>query len=96
MTLLALPLWISGIASLAWAAIIHVVFRDRITFRWLIAYDQLGNALAFGDPDETISSRAGKCARTGKNRPCYWLCRVLHVLDKRHCEKSIEYDEGDR
>jgi hypothetical protein len=32
----------------------------------LIALDQLVNALAFGDPDETISSRAAKAMQEGK------------------------------
>lgn len=61
----------------------------------LIAVDQLANAVAFGDPDETISSRAAKAKKAGELWGCY-LCRVLHVFEKNHCEKSVELDEGQR
>lgn len=64
--------------------------------RWLrnvlVGLDQLANALAGGDPDETISSRCGK--REESNRFCRWLCQMLHKLDPRHCKNSIEPDEG--
>lgn len=61
----------------------------------LIGIDQLGNALLKGHPDETISSRAAKAKIKGKKWGCV-LCRFLDVLDKDHCEKSIEYDEGEK
>lgn len=48
----------------------------------------------FGDPDETLSSVMGKNVRDGSCRGCYWICRLLHVLDPDHCLKSIEGDEG--
>jgi len=88
--LLSLPVWLAGLmlALYAFAAWL-VMGKNAQAFNWLISLDQLGNALAFGNPDETISSRAGRCAKKGGNRPCYWLCRLLHVLDKNHCEKSI-------
>lgn len=59
----------------------------------LISIDQLGNTLAGGDPDETISSRSGKAKRDGK----LWgrlMCRFLNVFDPGHCEGAIESDEG--
>ena len=59
----------------------------------LIAVDQLANALLGGHPDETISSRAAKAQRSGKLWGCV-LCKVLHWIDRDHCEKSIELDEG--
>lgn len=62
-------------------------------WRVLISIDQLGNAVTGGDEDETISSRAAKSARQGKT----WgvaLCKFLHWIDKDHCEKSLEHDEG--
>lgn len=37
----------------------------RYIWNLLIAIDQLFNALLFGDPDETLSSRMGKRARLG-------------------------------
>lgn len=58
----------------------------------LIAIDQLANAILGGDPDETISSRAGKKQETQK-----WaklLCYLLNKIDTDHCSKSIEEDEG--
>jgi len=61
----------------------------------LIAVDQLANTLLAGDPDETISSRCGKRVRAGKCYLCGPLCWVLGRLDKYHCQKSIEEDEGE-
>jgi hypothetical protein len=60
----------------------------------LVSLDQFLNTLAFGDPDETISSRMGK--RVGKhNCPfCNFMCKVLNLFQKDHCVKSIEVDEG--
>lgn len=58
----------------------------------LIAIDQLFNALLAGDPDETISSRCGKMVNS--NKFCKHLCKLLNKIDKRHCKKSIEEDEG--
>lgn len=65
----------------------------RYLVNLLIALDQFGNALFAGDPDETISSRAGKAARRGRRWGCV-LCRVLDVFERDHCEKSIEPDRG--
>lgn len=59
----------------------------------LIAIDQFGNALFAGNPDETISSRAGKAMREGKVWGCV-LCRFLNWFERDHCVKSIEPDEG--
>ena len=59
----------------------------------LIAIDQLGNAVIGGDPDETISSRAGKDKKKGRKWAIY-LCWVLNKIDTDHCKESIEDDEG--
>lgn len=58
----------------------------------LIAIDQTGNAYLAGDPDETISSRAGKY----KHERWYWmwLSKVLDFIDPGHTKKAIEHDEG--
>ena len=45
--------------------------------------------------DETISSRAGKARLAGKRWGCI-LCRLLDKIDKQHCEKNIEKDEGEK
>lgn len=58
----------------------------------LLGVDQLLNTLIGGDPDETISSRAGKLVDT--SRVACVLCRFLNWFDKEHCKKSIEPDEG--
>ena len=67
-------------------------------YKWLynilVSIDQLANTLAGGDPDETISSRAGKALR--KNR--LWskmICRFLDIVEKEHCKLRIDETEGD-
>ena len=60
----------------------------------LIALDRFGNAIAGGDPEETISSRAGKARNADK----LWgkaLCPILDWVDPDHCTTSIDPDEGD-
>lgn len=64
----------------------------------LIAIDQLFNALFFGDPDETMSSRMGKYVTRGRGFiPCV-LCKLLDIVfrEKDHCKNSIELDEGEK
>lgn len=69
----------------------------------LIGLDQFGNTLTGGDPDETISSRLGKCHRGDYGRTLYiitylpWLFTncLFYVFDGwGHCSQSIEDDEG--
>lgn len=67
----------------------------------LIAIDQLGNAIIFGDPDETISSRLGKfeIKKGGKiskiKHPfSAFLAWGLDKIDPNHCYDAIEKDEG--
>lgn len=99
LTLLAMPNWVGGLILMAWAVCVWFAARwlripeaERLAWQWILSYDQHGNALAFGDKDEYISTRAGRCASRGLNRPCYWICRVLHLLDPDHCTKSILAD----
>jgi hypothetical protein len=63
----------------------------RYIWNILIALDQLANTILFGDPDETISSRAAK----GQHK-WYWyrLGNFLELIDKGHLVKSKEDDEG--
>ena len=65
----------------------------RYFWNILISLDQFGNAVTGGDPDETISSRAGKAMRDGKVWGCV-LCKFLNLFENDHCAKSIEPDEG--
>jgi hypothetical protein len=70
----------------------------------LLAIDQLGNTLAAGEPDETISSRVGKwkLRRLADGEwppsgwhPLYWLERGLDWVDPNHVLDAIERDEGE-
>jgi hypothetical protein len=61
----------------------------------LVAVDQFFNTLLGGDPDETISSRAGKAKAKGHRWGCI-LCALLDKLQKNHCDMNIESDEGER
>ena len=46
-----------------------------------------------GSEDETVSSRAGKAAQSGRRWGCI-LCRMLDWFDPGHCARNIEPDEG--
>jgi len=48
----------------------------------------------FGYPDETMSSVLGKNIRDNNCVMCNFVCFFLRLIDKRHCNKSIEDDEG--
>ena len=61
--------------------------------RIFVALDQLLNTIFGGDEDETMSSRLGKDARRGRFVGCV-LCGILGLIDRNHCEKSIERDRG--
>jgi len=59
---------------------------------------QFINALIGGDPDESISGRCGKGARSGYKFWIY-LSKIINFVSypfdgPNHCEKSIERDEG--
>lgn len=91
-----LGLWllcqVAGIVASLWM-LAAIVTNSPRAWRLAVAYDQLANAAFGGDPDETISSRAGKAARRRRRWGCV-LCRVLDVFERGHCEKSIEQDRG--
>lgn len=69
-----------------------------IQYFWnvLVALDQFANTLLGGDPDETMSSRMGKDIRENKCKLCRVICYLLGLIQKDHCNKSIEPDEGSR
>jgi len=57
----------------------------------LLGIDQLGNTIMAGDPDETISSRAGRVF------PGTWWSKFIDWLmfwQSNHCHKAIEKSEG--
>lgn len=69
---------------------------DGYIHSWWYCVDCLGNALAFGDPRETISSRAGKARDNGQVWGCV-LCRFLAFVTRTdHCSLSIQQDKGGR
>lgn len=61
-----------------------------------LGISQLLSVILGGDPDESVSSRTGKAIKAGK----WWFIKVQGpfidwlTLEKDHCIKSIEYDEG--
>jgi hypothetical protein len=60
---------------------------------FFVGLDQWVNTWFGGDPDETISSRAGKAKEKGRN----WaigLCGALDLVDEDHCETSINREDG--
>ena len=67
----------------------------------ILAFDQFANALAFGDRDETISSRLGKIKRAHEDR-IPWkhpLAKIidwgLEKVDPGHSLGSIDETTGD-
>ena len=95
--LVLLGLWLAAtlaaVFAILWGLPAALAGSSR-TLRIAVGADQTLNAALGGSEDETISSRAGKGARTGIWHWCL-LCRMLDWLDPGHCQKSIEADEGD-
>ena len=56
--------------------------------RVAISLNQLVNTIFGGQPDETLSSRAGR--NRDRSRLARWTCVVLDRLDPCHCEGSVE------
>ena len=77
------------------ALIAALVGSDR-AWPVAVANDQALNAALVGrsgSEDETVSSRAGKAAQSGRRWGCI-LCRMLDWFDPGHCTRNIEADEG--
>ena len=75
-----------------------LIFRNndinKYIYRNFLSIDQRLNTLFFGDEDETISSRMGKSVVRHDNWLSCFICKILNLIDKNHCIKSIEYDEN--
>jgi hypothetical protein len=65
----------------------------RYVWNFLISLDQLLNTILGGNPDETMSSRMGKCIEKNNCKFCGFVCKILNLFEKDHCYKSIERDE---
>ena len=64
----------------------------RYALNVLIGLDQWANAILGGDPQETISSRAGRQENTR-----FWarsLCRFLNWLEPNHCGNAAKNYPG--
>ncbi|WP_188150463.1 hypothetical protein [Teredinibacter waterburyi] len=68
----------------------------------MVAIDQLGNAIAGGNPDITISARVGYFANDCNNRTFYYYWRFLElVIDftfypldgPKHCLQALSQDD---
>jgi len=98
---LLLPIFFVILSAVVLVACLAVAVVMLLPVRWrngyvlnnFIALDQLVNAMTGGDHDETISSVLGKHK---KCKFCRAACWLLGLLDKDHCVKSIELDEGGR
>lgn len=92
---LFLIFWLCMAASIfAALRMLHAIaFNPQRAWLLAVAHDQLANTAANGDEDETISSRAGKAAQSGRRWGCI-LCRMLDWFDPGHCARNIEPDEG--
>lgn len=60
----------------------------QIALNVLLALDRLANALAGGDPAETISQRVARAERAG-HRWARAACRLLDVFSAKHCRWSL-------
>ena len=87
-----LAIWLlcnlASLVSSIWMLAAILAGAERRAWPLAISHDQLANTAFGGDPDETISSRAGMARRDGKRWACI-LCRLLDRFDPNHCEKSI-------
>jgi hypothetical protein len=64
----------------------------RYVRRVLKSLDSFVNVLTFGALWETISGRLGRLQREGSTTAC-WLCAVLNLFEKNHCELARLEDE---
>lgn len=84
--------------SMLYACAVLLVLRlvpalRPLTWRGLLAQDQVLNAALEGYEDEKLSSRAAKARAAGKHWGCV-LCRVLDWIDPDHCNKSLTTNRG--
>lgn len=88
--LLLLLIWPLCVAACIFALVRMlscIAFSPERAWVLAIAHDQLANAGADGDPDETISSRANRARLEGRRWGCL-LCGILDRIEKDHCRLS--------
>jgi len=78
----------------------HYLNTDGYIKNVLVILDCFGNALAGGDPDETISSRCAKAALSeqagGKWGGGCRMCAFLSIFQQDHCTKALNRNKGSR
>lgn len=86
-----LCLWLMCLAASVFAALrmlYAIAVNPKRAWVLAVAHDQLANAAANGDPDETISSRANRSRSEGRRWGCL-LCRLLDAIDPPdHCKRA--------
>mgnify|MGYP001550900627 CR=1 FL=1 len=86
-----LLIWMVCLAASAFAALrmlYAIATNPQRAWVLAIAHDQLANAAANGNPDETISSRANRARIEGRRWGCI-LCRLLDAIDPPdHCKRA--------
>ena len=55
-----------------------------------LAFDRFANAVLGGDPEWSLSERMGQAIREDRCWGCYWICRALALIDRRHCRRVYE------
>lgn len=66
----------------------------RFLMNLLVMFDEVGNTLTGGSPNETISSRAGKAQLAGQRWGCV-LCGILDKIQKDHCKIAMSVYIGE-
>lgn len=101
-------LYVKNISIASWRMVLAPLWlyryhqNDGYVKNVLVVLDCLGNTLAGGDPDETISSRSGKAQgyEQSLTPPSYgWGCRMcafLSAFQQDHCKKALERWAGRR
>lgn len=86
-----IPFIVVFVLALFWY-ILYKVFNREEFLNTAIGFDQTGNAMFSGNPDETVSSRMGRKIRDKKCKMCKVFCRFLSWFfnEDYHCIKNIE------
>lgn len=85
--LIILPLCVAASIVAALRMLYCIVANPARAWVIAVAHDQLANAAANGDPDETISSRAHRARQNGRRWGCI-LCGLLDSIEPDHCRLS--------
>ena len=59
-----------------------------------LAADRLVNAVLGGDPGWSLSERMGQAVREDRCAGCHYICRLLALIDRRHCERVYDPDKS--